>query len=196
MTRNWPTREEWAERRRSPYWDCETGCPFADSYGHSLSDYATADEIAAAIVGLEERWRQHGRRMRELKAKGSPLYLQPGESRSVWYRRYDQMSDADQGAACEPDELKTYRCVIKKTLTRLRNDQLPDHWAWELDQEAKKLIAPFKARSEAAFKAAEEEWRRQCAITANDDAAWEAELRWRRKCDDDAAHPERFIHFV
>jgi len=52
--RNWPSREEWAYRRQHPYWDSETGCPFDDKYGHRLSDYATAEEIAALIAAMKE----------------------------------------------------------------------------------------------------------------------------------------------
>ena len=52
------------------------------------------------------------------------------------------------------------------------------------------------ARYEAAVREAEAKWCERVAATPIDDAAWEQELEWRRKCDDDAAHPERFVHSV
>jgi hypothetical protein len=115
---NWPTREEWAHSRQHPYWGGETGCPFADRISHRLSGYATADEIAAAIAGLEDLWRQYGRKMRELKASGSPLYQQPGEGKASFVGRVLAMSDADMKIATEPDELKHRRHFIKSRSRR------------------------------------------------------------------------------
>jgi hypothetical protein len=96
---NWPTREEWAYRQQHPYWDSDTGCPFEDRYSHRLSDYATPEEIAAAVAALENLWRQHGRRMRDLKLKGSPLYRQPNEKELAFLRRLWAMSKADMDVA-------------------------------------------------------------------------------------------------
>ena len=127
MTKHdWPTREDWAKRRQHPYWDCETGCPFADRYSHRLSDYATPEEIAAAVAALENLWRQHGRKMRELKLKGSRLYQQPDEEERSLSRRIYAMSKADMDMACEPDTLKGYRRGIKKALAILREGSVAD----------------------------------------------------------------------
>jgi hypothetical protein len=171
---NWPSREQWASSRR--YWDCETGCPFADRFSHLLSSYATSQEISAAVAALERLWRQYGRKMRELKTARPDLYEQPGETRSNYYARWRGMSEADRDLASEPDNLKAYRKAIKQAVARLRDDRLPSV-PWELDTEARKLIAPFEARIEAARKAAEEEWEKEMAAT--EDAAWEKELAWR-----------------
>ena len=47
---NWPSRAEWAEPKRHPYWDSETGCPFAAKYSHRLS-VATPEESPLLLSG-------------------------------------------------------------------------------------------------------------------------------------------------
>jgi hypothetical protein len=196
MKHNWPTREQWADMRQHPYWDSETGCPFSDRYSHHLSDYATPEEIDAAIDALENLWRQYGRKMRELKLKGSPLHRQPDEKQSAFLHRFCAMSKADMDVACEPDMLRAYRRNIKMALAMLREDCVADLWACDVG-DARAIIAPFIERYKAAFAAARNEWNREMAQTPVDDAAWEKELRRRKQIEaDDAAHPERFIHHV
>ena len=199
MKHNWPTRERWAAMRQHPYWDSETGCPFHEGYGHRLSDYATPEEIAAAIAALENLWRQHGRMMRELKLKGSPLYRRPDEDALAFLRRLHAMSNADMDVACEPDMLKDYRRDIKKALAMLRKDGVANlQCSLDVGEAARVIIAPFIERYDAAFRAAREVWEKEKARTPVDDAAWEEELRWRKRIEDreadDAAHPERFHH--
>jgi hypothetical protein len=43
----WPSREQWAKQHQHPYWDYETGCPFANKFGHHLSDHAASEEVTA-----------------------------------------------------------------------------------------------------------------------------------------------------
>jgi hypothetical protein len=199
-TYNWPSREEWAHCRQHPYWDSETGCPFADKYSHRFSGYATPDEIAAAITALEGLWRQHGRRMRELKAKGSPLYRQPQEDESAYLHRVFAMSIAEMAIANEPDEMKRWRHYIKKWLIDLRADRFPFVRNCDGGEAAVAILQPITQRYESARDAAEAAWKQETLLTPIDDAAWEAELEWRRQCDgrdaDDAGHPERFYHKV
>jgi hypothetical protein len=139
--------------------------------------------------------------MRELKLKGSPLYKQAGENDVAYIQRVSTMRNEDMRMATEPNDLKFYRHFIKKVLAALREDALPE-WndTMQSGDAAKALVAPFLERYDAAFKAAREEWECEMAATPVDDAAWEEELL-RRRCveeqaADDAAHPERFIHYV
>jgi hypothetical protein len=60
MTTNWPSREQWAKERRTPYYD-----RFPDT-SDSLAEYATPEEIAALKAALGERWNHLGTKIREL----------------------------------------------------------------------------------------------------------------------------------
>jgi hypothetical protein len=83
----WPTREQWAYRQQHPYWDGETGCPFAGKYSHRLSDYATAEEIAALTAALKDLYRELGRDLRTANLQAASLKRQPGESSAAQYQR-------------------------------------------------------------------------------------------------------------
>jgi hypothetical protein len=57
---NWPSRDEWAKERRTPYHD-----RFPET-SDSLAEYATPEEITALKAALRERWAQLGKKMHEL----------------------------------------------------------------------------------------------------------------------------------
>ena len=93
--RNWPSREQWAELQRSTYWDSETGCPFASDYSHRLSDYASAEEAAAAIDAVNDRLKTIRKVRREANKALGPLGRQPGESKRAYHRRLYDMTRSD-----------------------------------------------------------------------------------------------------
>ncbi len=64
MITTWPSREEWSKERRAPYFD-----RFPRT-SDSLAEYATLEEIAALKADLRERWKQLGKKMREITGKG------------------------------------------------------------------------------------------------------------------------------
>jgi hypothetical protein len=174
---NWPSREEWADRRRHPYWDCETGCPFDDKFKHRLSDYATREEITALVTALNNLYRDKGRELRVANQRAKERGL-PKESRS-W-------------------ELQEERHSINKTLAHIREDGSASFLSPRVRDfaEAKALLEPFQERYDAAYKAAEAQWERECEQIPVDDAAWEQELERRRQLDDYFAHPEKRIHHI
>jgi hypothetical protein len=195
---NWPSREEWAHRRRHQYWDCETGCPFAKKYSHALSDYATADEIADAIMRLDELWRKHGREMSKLNRKIVGLKMQNKDEDEISYGR---RLIANAKVEMEIETLKWERYYIKKILAELRKNKLGYLNIYcGAGEAAMALVVSFEERYKAAHNAAEEEWQRECEMIPVGDAEWEEELQYRRETEDrdrdDAAHPERFIHHV
>jgi hypothetical protein len=59
MTTDWPSREQWAERRRSVAWASDP--PTAS---RELLLYASPGEIDAAIVSLKKLWADLGRQMK------------------------------------------------------------------------------------------------------------------------------------
>jgi hypothetical protein len=65
MTTTWSSRAEWANERRTPYYDR------FPSPSNSLAEYATAEEIDALKADLRKRWKQLGSKMRELSGKGA-----------------------------------------------------------------------------------------------------------------------------
>jgi hypothetical protein len=184
MTRTWewPSRERWAYSRQHPYWDSETGCPFADKFGHRLSNYATAEEIAALITAMKELWRDYGRKLREAKRAAGPLCQQSGERNWNFYRRCKAMSEADRELVSELDCLRRNRSDINcEILPYLQEDSFPRFQIYV--PEAKELFAPFEQRRDAAFKAARAEWERECEQIPIDDTAWEQELQRRAAFD-------------
>jgi transcriptional regulator with XRE-family HTH domain len=122
-TYEWPSREEWAHRRQHPYWDSDTGCPFDNKYGHRLSDYATAEEIAALITAMKALWRDYGRKLREAKRAAGSLCLQPGEKNSDFYRRWKGMSEAERELAEEPECIRGDRREINREIASASRSQ-------------------------------------------------------------------------
>jgi len=59
----WPTREEWAKRRRTPYID------LAPDTNWSIASYATPVEIEALKRAMRERWSELGSQMRQAGEK-------------------------------------------------------------------------------------------------------------------------------
>ena len=82
MTSNWPTREEFLERRHTPYSDRV----FFDC-SQNLLDYATPKEIKTLRHGLRERYRVLGREMRQMKAALGSQAKQRGEGPLRFWRR-------------------------------------------------------------------------------------------------------------
>lgn len=55
--RNWPSREQWAKRRRTPW-----GIPTTSS---EAREYLTEPELRALIEAMRQRWRDLGRQMKQ-----------------------------------------------------------------------------------------------------------------------------------
>jgi hypothetical protein len=70
---DWPSREEWAEERRTPYYD-----HFENLITNDINAYASPEEIAAALAALREIWCRYGRQMKA---------AQSGSKDEYWYRR-------------------------------------------------------------------------------------------------------------
>jgi hypothetical protein len=68
MKHNWPTREEWAKHKRTAYYDCFEDLPSSKN----IADYASPEEIAAAVDALKDLWNQYGRRQQEAKDNVGP----------------------------------------------------------------------------------------------------------------------------
>jgi hypothetical protein len=185
-TYNWPTREEWARSRQHPYWDSDTGCPFADRIGHRLSDYATPQEVAALIAALKDLYRELGREMREMRE--ATKQLPEAEQETSW------------AASWAPECCKSDRRQINELLGCIGRDEIPHRARGGLDGKPAELVAPFIKLYDAVREAAREQWEEECLQIPIDDAAWEEELQRRQEVEqkraDDDAHPERFIHRV
>ena len=67
MTTTWSSRAEWANERRTPYYDR------FPSPSNSLAEYATAEEIDALKADLRKRWKQLGSKMRELSGNSASV---------------------------------------------------------------------------------------------------------------------------
>ena len=67
MTTSWSSRAEWANERRTPYYDR------FPSPSNSLAEYATAEEIDALKADLRKRWKQLGSKMREFSGNSASV---------------------------------------------------------------------------------------------------------------------------
>jgi hypothetical protein len=109
----WPSRERWAEQHQHPYFDGETGCPFADRYSHHLSDYATPEEVAVLTTALKNLYRELGRKLQAVNLRGNPSNQQQrGEGQSAWYARFRQLPPEDQELFRAAGNLRFERSAI------------------------------------------------------------------------------------
>jgi hypothetical protein len=180
---NWRSREQWAYRRRHPYWDSDC-CPFADKYSERLSDHATAEEIAALTTALQDLYRELGRTLRATNLRAAPHQQQRGEGCAAWYRRLHQLPQDDQRAVEAAWFLRIERAQINDLLAKIRGDTIPDATrSGSVVGSPAALVAPFIERRDAAFKAAREQWHRQFLQVPIDDAAWDKELKRRAQIE-------------
>ena len=123
---------------------------------NQLSDYATADEITGAIAALNKVWGDYGREMKSDKAEGGHRY----------------------------DDFRWYRCGINEAIKELREGKMP---RWRKPDTGIEVppspLDTIMARYQGAKDAAQARWVAEVAARPVDDAAWEAELQWRRECD-------------
>jgi hypothetical protein len=171
----WPSREEWAERRSTVYQDMENPQPASGRLG----DYASAEEIALAIAELEEAWRTSGRDMRAAKLRAGALAQQPGETRTVYTKRWIAATEAEQELMGADDEFRFKRQFIQRIIKSLRSDGMPS-W-YDLSHTrgvAMPTMRTIRQRYEEARLAADEAWHQRVAETPIDDEAWSQELAW------------------
>lgn len=148
MTTTWPSREEWAKERRTPYYG-----RFPRT-SNSLAEYASPKEIAALKADLRERWKQLGRKMRELSG--------------------NRASDVIRN-------LRSDRSSMQWALALVAQGELPHHP--KIFGEAADILAPFHERYEAAKSKLHECTLRAIERTPIDDNAWNAELHQRAKVE-------------
>jgi hypothetical protein len=160
-----------------------------------LSAYATPAEIEELVAVLKAQWRECGRQMKEAAANIRPLLRQKGESNAAAYQRFCAMGKAEQERVNEVDCLQEQRRDINRLIKEIIDEGIVP-WRWVYAIDGLPQLAAVMARYDAARGLADEAWHREVAATPVDDAAWEEELQWRRKCEDDRAHPERFVHRV
>jgi hypothetical protein len=154
---SWPSREEWAEQRRTPYYD-----RFEDlRFKGDLADCGSEAEIAAIIQTLRARWSELGRQMKTASKE-------PTDPRWPRSSRYE--------------DLRSDRRVVNDAIKRMRDGQWPEY-SYVYIKDVLAPLAPLRARYDAARKAAEGERCREIEATPIDDAAWEAELRRRANLD-------------
>jgi hypothetical protein len=184
----WPSREQWATARQSTWWDCEDRPPFHDRYSHRLSDYATFEEIAAAIETLQQAWHDIGNDMKRIKLELDTFAIerQRGEGSRGYYNRYKTLPESNRRKVSAHSGLRIQRHTIREIITLLREDVVPQGLAWKVGEKAKQAITPFEERYVAAFKQASDAWKQERLATPVDDPAWAEELKQRQLVEDDA----------
>jgi hypothetical protein len=173
MSREWPSREEWARNMRTPYGDLFDNVRVSET----LSDYASPAEIDAAIAEAKALWTAMGREMKKLG---------PAMSDREWRELYlskptreerTQLSETD---ACRRVCLRDERSDLNwHVIKPLRENRVP--WGRGFISWMDKLptLAVLLRRYDDACDAAHEARKREIEATPIDDAAWEGELRRR-----------------
>jgi hypothetical protein len=143
----WPSREQWAENRRTPY---------LYGYDHpyraslDLSLYATAEEVAAAIADLRQIWCLYGRKMKA-----------PPDGRDYQYYRSEinaRIKEMREGFVPKGDwSLGTGLKIAPPALHFILERYLAAEWAGIKKWEAEVAARPI---DDEAWEA-ELEWRRR-----------------------------------
>jgi hypothetical protein len=171
LTKPWPTREEWAKKRRTEdrLGDLSVSC--------ELKNYATPEEVESLVAALKALYQVEGRKLKEAKQLAGPLLQQPGENRLSYFHRCRVLPEAEGNLLQEVWRHQRTRSEINQQLRTIAKGELPDH-LWRQPQ-IEVLLTTILARRDAAREAAWEVRRRQIEATPIDDAAWEEELRRR-----------------
>jgi hypothetical protein len=180
MTRDWPTREEWAEHHRTFYFDMEDGVLVSSK----AADYGTPAEIdaaAAAALALRSRLLAD---LRQAKQVAGGLLRQPGESSRDYIARYLAAGQDDE----RDRRLSAVHLIVdrRRALLRFAKHLRAGSIMWDgrygdgqLPPEAALLVG----RREAAYQAAVDALRQQIETRPVDDAAWAKELERRQKLE-------------
>jgi hypothetical protein len=174
-TYNWPTREEWAVQQRTVYYDM-----LEDLISTSLSNYASDDEVAAAITALRKIWCTYGHQMKEAKRNAE----------TVVDRSYYELSEEERKLI---DPIHTYqdrRREINDVIKSLRRGRYHFRISWILERDGCPPLAVIKTRYDAAWAAAEV----KIENTPIDDDAWAKELQRRRDIDEYFNNPAANVH--
>jgi hypothetical protein len=178
---HYPRSREWWTRDRTTL--CSQREPNWPTPSHELSDFATPDEIATAIAGVEQAWRDIGRRVKALN-RAAPA------KRTIEATR--TMSEAEKKAAREAWLVTSYRREVKAIINALRDGRIDGSFGrygyllreGKIDgsDEVDRLLVAFEERANAAHRAACDAFEANWKAAPVDDATWEEELRRRGWC--------------
>ena len=178
---DWPTREQWAERRRTV--NCDTWRPQSMTASCEVLDYANHDEIAKLVAALWNVWDNLGREMRAARLAAGPLAKQRKETKLSFVRRYLEMSEAEQKIVDRWEEPRLTRKKIKEVILTVRDHRKIPHYASPELLALVPLLDAINARYEVAARAANEAWKQKVGETPIDDAAWQRELEFRARIE-------------
>lgn len=149
---DFPSREEWAKHRRALY---------PDKFEDLTIDFEFyPDEIAGITRVLKTEWSRLGKRMRVLIK--------------------DKDLDDLERVREEYGELRLFRSQTNGAIRALAGGRLP-RGCHETNDFVGAAIAIPQRRRDAAYAVACKQREEQILSTPIDDAAWEAELKWRAK---------------
>jgi hypothetical protein len=172
---NWPSREEWAIRQRTAYYDD------APSVSDAVAQYASPVEIEQVIADLKARWKGCGREMTTAKKAAGSLAKQPTETEIAYIQRYLTMTEAEQDLSQRPEDFRRERKLINEVIRKLRDGELC--WRAQKVSSVSPTLSTILDRRHAEGKRIFNEWAERVANTPIDDAAWEQQLEWRKEME-------------
>lgn len=183
----WPDREEWARRRRTVYTDDVANV--RDQVSQHLPDYATAEQVDAAITELRTYWRQLGKDVRAANAAARNAFPRWGDWRGDPAGYLDDMKalDAEAQSTLErADELAQHRKDVNGQIRDLAAGFLPRRTRWirtSTPVGASPVLAGIVGRYHASQAAAEAAFVERIRTAPIDDAAWQKELEKRAELE-------------
>lgn len=167
----WPSREEWAKTQQTYYWDDYI------PVSNRVRDYASDDELAAAVEELRSRIKLLDAQVREAKKVVGHLVQQKGETKMAYCRRWMAMTEEEQDKQASWDRPRDHARDLRGVLRALADGDLPRSSGDGLKAEV------FGERYQQAVREYHDEQRRIYAERPIDDEAWERELQRRREWD-------------
>jgi hypothetical protein len=179
----WPSREEWAERRRTFYADDDTIWCSDD-----IDLYATDAEIAEAIRAIEDLIRECRRKMLAARKEIGHLLQQAGETRLQHVKRWIAMDEADKARMSAYNDPQWKGDDLRRALKEIRAGSVPSRVSFGginfgLVREWPASVVLICERYRTARDQAYEAKLKEIEATPIDDAAWESELARRRQIE-------------
>jgi hypothetical protein len=168
----WPTRDEWAKRMRTPYFD-----RIEVRISDAASDYATQAEIQAEIDRLHAEWCELGRELK--RTPKTPMdELSPKQRFALHQRSGDNRNFFDRDDIWTArDAIRERRKKVNGALRDLRAGNVPlGNGRYQGQKECPLLYERWSAARRAAYQRREAEIR----ATPIDDEAWAKELERRK----------------
>ena len=176
----WPTRDEWAYRRKHPYLDGDVVAPVT----RAIAAYASPQEISETMAKLNALQRTLFRTMRAIKREAGSLLRQPKETSLHYVTRCLAMPESERAPLTAYDRARWHRQDVRRALQAILQEQTLPLEVAHHSEELVAILGPLVQRWSVASRAEHDRCTKEIADrTPIDDAAWQRELERRAGFD-------------